>query len=99
MRAFGRRLRPPRQGLRQAPWLLAVPGLVALCAFHFVPIGLGSYYAFTSWNGLTHATWVGLRNFRAIVDDGSARGAIWHTLQLAGLFGVAVNLSGRRLPL
>ena len=30
---------PRRRGLRQVPWLLALPGLVALFAFHFLPIG------------------------------------------------------------
>ena len=81
------------------PWLLAVPGLVALLAFHFVPIGFGSYYAFTNWNGVTHATWVGLRNFREIFADGSARGALWHTLELAACFVVIVNAIGLALAL
>ena len=30
-----------------------MPGLVALFAFHFVPIAFGGYYAFTDWNGLS----------------------------------------------
>lgn len=80
-------------------WLLAVPGLAALFAFHFVPIGFGAYYAFTNWNGLTNASWVGLRNFRDIVSDGSARGALFHTLELAGCFVVAVNTIGLALAL
>ena len=42
-----------RNSLKQVPWLLAVPGVVALFAFHFVPIAFGGYYAFTDWNGLT----------------------------------------------
>jgi raffinose/stachyose/melibiose transport system permease protein len=81
------------------PWLLALPGLAALFAFHFVPIAVGSYYAFTDWNGLTHASWVGLDNFREIVADQSARGALWHTLALTGCFVVAVNAIGLTLAL
>jgi raffinose/stachyose/melibiose transport system permease protein len=81
------------------PWVLAVPGLVALFAFHFLPIGSGGYYAFTSWNGLAHARWVGLANFRQIFVDASARGALWHTLELAGCFVVAVNAIGLGLAL
>jgi raffinose/stachyose/melibiose transport system permease protein len=94
-RLLGRRPRRPRQ----VPWSFAVPGLVALFAFHFVPIALGSYYAFPNWNGLTHASWVGLRNFRSIVDDASARGALRHTLELAFCFVVAVNAIGLALAL
>jgi raffinose/stachyose/melibiose transport system permease protein len=81
------------------PWLLAVPGLAAVLAFHFVPTGFGSYYAFTNWNGASHATWVGLRNFREIVADGSARGALWHSLELAGCFVLIVNAIGLALAL
>jgi raffinose/stachyose/melibiose transport system permease protein len=92
-------LRLRRRGLKQVPWLLALPGLAALLAFHFVPIGFGGYYAFTNWNGLTHATWIGLRNFRDIFADQSARGALWHTLELAGCFVVAVNAIGLTLAL
>jgi len=70
-----------------------------LFAFHFVPIGVGSYFAFTSWNGLSHATWVGTKNFRDIFADQSARAALWHTLELAGCFVVAVNAIGLTLAL
>jgi raffinose/stachyose/melibiose transport system permease protein len=81
------------------PWLLAAPGLAALVAFHFVPIGFGGYYAFTDWDGLTHASWVGLKNFSGIFADAVARGALWHTLVLAGCFVVAVNAIGLTLAL
>jgi len=88
-----------RHNVRPVPWLLALPGLAALIAFHFVPIGFGAYYAFTSWNGLTHAAWVGLRNFRDIAQDATARGALFHTLELAGCFVVAANAIGLALAL
>jgi raffinose/stachyose/melibiose transport system permease protein len=83
----------------QVPWLLAVPGVVFLLAFHFVPIAFGGWYAFTSWNGLTHASWVGLRNFRAIFRDPLARGVVWHTLELAFCFVLIVNALGLALAL
>ncbi len=81
------------------PWLLALPGLIALVAFHFVPIGFGGYYAFTNWNGLTHASWIGLENFRDIFGDRTARGALWHTLLLAGCFVVCANAIGLAVAL
>jgi raffinose/stachyose/melibiose transport system permease protein len=88
-----------RRRLRQVPWLVALPGLTALFAFHLVPIGFGSYYAFTNWDGLTHATWIGLANFRDIAADRIARGALEHTLELAGCFVVGVNAIGLGLAL
>jgi raffinose/stachyose/melibiose transport system permease protein len=81
------------------PWLLALPGLAALVAFHYLPIGFGAYYAFTEWNGLTHERWIGLENFRDIVADRTARGALWHTLELAGAFVVCTNVIGLSLAL
>jgi raffinose/stachyose/melibiose transport system permease protein len=78
---------------------LAVPGVLALLLFHFLPIGFGGYYAFTDWNGLGHASWIGLRNFRDIANDGAARGALWQTLELAGAFVVVVNAIGLALAL
>jgi raffinose/stachyose/melibiose transport system permease protein len=95
--AESRGSRPKR--LKQVPWLLALPGLIALFAFHFLPVGFGGYYAFTNWNGLTHASWVGLRNFRDIFASPTARGALWHTLELAACFVVLVNAIGLTLAL
>jgi len=88
-----------RRGLNEVPWLLALPALVALFAFHFVPVGFGGYYAFTNWNGLAHASWVGLRNFHEIARDPFARGALWHTLTLAACFVFLVNTIGLALAL
>lgn len=76
-----------------------MPALAFLFAFHFVPVGFGSYYAFTNWNGLTAPSWVGLANFREIVDDPVARAALWHTLELTLCFVVLVNAIGLALAL
>lgn len=81
------------------PWLFALPGLAALAAFHYVPIGFGAYYAFTEWDGFTHESWIGLENFRDIFADRTARGALWHTLELAGAFVVCTNVIGLSLAL
>jgi raffinose/stachyose/melibiose transport system permease protein len=94
-----RRLGVRPRGLKQVPWLLALPGIAALVAFHFLPIAFGSYYAFTSWNGLTHARWIGLANFREIFAAGTARSALWHTIELTACFVVAVNAIGLALAL
>jgi raffinose/stachyose/melibiose transport system permease protein len=81
------------------PWFLALPGVAALLAFHYLPVAFGSYYAFTKWNGLGHATWVGVANFRDIFADPFARGALYHTLELAAGYTVAVNAIGLGLAL
>jgi raffinose/stachyose/melibiose transport system permease protein len=80
------------------PWVLAVPGLVAVLLFHYAPVGVGGYFAFTDWTA-SHAPWIGLRNFREISDDRFARGALWHSLELAACFVVVVNAIGLTLAL
>lgn len=82
------------------PWVLAVPAVGFLIAFHFIPAIAGGWYAFTSWNGVSaSADWVGLRNFRQIFDSSDTRGALIHTLTLASTFVVLVNIIGLCLAL
>src|SRR4051794_24924398 len=88
-----------RKGLAKVPWVLALPGLLAVFAFHYAPVVAGGYFAFTDWNGLSHASWVGLDNFREIFANRTARGALWHSLELALCFVVAVNAIGLALAL
>jgi raffinose/stachyose/melibiose transport system permease protein len=88
-----------RSGLKQVPWVLALPGIAAVIAFHYAPVGVGGYFAFTNWNGVTHASWVGLENFRDIFADRTSRAALWHSLELAACFVVAVNAIGLALAL
>jgi raffinose/stachyose/melibiose transport system permease protein len=98
MSAVRQVLLPQRRAVIRAPWLLALPGIAALFAFHFVPIVFGGYYAFTSWDG-ARAAWLGLGNFREIAHDEATRGALWHTIELAFCFVVLVNAIGLALAL
>jgi raffinose/stachyose/melibiose transport system permease protein len=86
-------------GQRRVPWLLVVPAVAFVLAIHFIPIGFGSYYAFTDWNLLGPARWVGLRNFHQIFHNPEARASLWHTLQLTICFVVLVNAIGLGLAL
>jgi ABC-type sugar transport system permease subunit len=51
-------------GERLAGWLLCAPLLAALACFVVLPLGRVIFYAFTRYDGLTPAEWVGLENFR-----------------------------------
>jgi raffinose/stachyose/melibiose transport system permease protein len=83
-----------------APWAFVIPAVIAVLALRYFPIIVGGAYSFTDWkgNGL-HANWVGLGNFRRIFHDHAARYAIVHTLQLAALFVICVNVVGLLLAL
>ena len=86
-----------RGGPRRVTLLWTVPAVVLVLAAHYVAVGAGAWYAFTDWNGLKHARWIGLGNFREIFRDHAARGALEHTLLLAFAFVVATNVIGLAL--
>jgi raffinose/stachyose/melibiose transport system permease protein len=81
------------------PWIIAVPGVFFLFGSHIVPIALGSWYAFTDWDGLGQANFIGLRNFQELFVTPVTRGALQHTLLLAATFVVLVNALGLVLAL
>ncbi len=75
--------RPPGRGVSR--WLVPMaPALVLLSVFVVVPIGYAFYIAFTNTR-LTgrealHPEWVGLDNFRRLIDSGDLSNSVWLTL-------------------
>lgn len=69
-------------------YLLAVPGLLAIVAFHYVPIS-GVVMAFKRYNavdGIFGSPWTGLENFRFFFTSGDMLQITWNTLFLNFLF-------------
>lgn len=98
-----RALRWPRrrlEGQRGIPLVWIAPGLLLVLALHYVAIAAGGWYAFTDWNGISASSnWVGLANFRQLVEDQTARGSLVHTVELTAAFVIAVNVLGLALAL
>jgi raffinose/stachyose/melibiose transport system permease protein len=93
----GRRLReqlPRGRRRRQVPWWWIVPGLLVVLALQYAPVIAGGWYALTDYNGITSPTYVGFDNFSKIFNDPVARSAIGHTIQLAVVFVIGVNVLG-----
>jgi raffinose/stachyose/melibiose transport system permease protein len=86
--------------MRLPPWWWTVPAIVLGFLVHYVAVAAGAWYAFTDWNGITaSAEFVGLDNFREILESPSARGALTNTIVLAAAFVVTVNVVGLGLAL
>jgi raffinose/stachyose/melibiose transport system permease protein len=82
------------------PWLFVVPALVVYAAIVLYPSLSGVFYAFTDWTGIgsgMHVT--GLANFRTLLSDGRALGALRNTLLLAVAIVVVQNGIGLLLAL
>jgi raffinose/stachyose/melibiose transport system permease protein len=82
------------------PWWFAAPALLLFAFVVLIPSARGIYYAFTDWDGLSpDFAWVGLGNFRDVLDDPDARSAIGHTLLIAVAITIIQNGLGLLLAL
>ncbi len=55
--------------LAVAPWLFLAPGLIMFFIYVIAPIFQSMWISFYEWNGLGPKTWVGLNNYRELIDD------------------------------
>jgi raffinose/stachyose/melibiose transport system permease protein len=82
------------------PWWFALPAVVVFGGFFLLPNLLNFYYPFTDWSGYhSQISFVGLDNFREILDDGTLWRAIRVTLVYALLAAFFQNLFGLLLAL
>ena len=81
--------RRPRSfaGRRQtrAAWLFMAPSLVVLGVFVVYPMTQALYLSFTDYDVLTPARWVGLANYRELLQDEAFRRALLNTLYYAAV--------------
>lgn len=58
--------------LLKSPWKIAIgiiPALLLYCVFSIVPIFISFYYSFMSWNGFSPMEFIGLENFKNVLQD------------------------------
>lgn len=94
----GRKLGPSalkrRSLVSHGSWWWAMPGLMAVFAVHYVATTLGAFYAFTDFTGIGDFNWVGIDNFKTILDDAEVMSSLGNTAFLAIGFLVLTNLIG-----
>jgi raffinose/stachyose/melibiose transport system permease protein len=83
----GARVEPPGAP-RRVGYLYLLPALAIYAAFVLAPLGHTVWLSLHQWDGLTPATWVGLDNYREIVDDGELRSAFEHSFVLILFYAV-----------
>lgn len=77
-----------------------VPAVLLVLALRYAATAAGGWYAFTDWDGISrNARFVGLDNFREILENPASRGALENTILLAVTFVVAANTVGLALAL
>lgn len=91
-----------RRGMRAGgvDWVFILPAVAVYVGVIFLPIVMGVGYAFTDWDGLNpNANYVGLDNFRRMITDPHASGAILNTLIIAVLLVASKVVVGLMLAL
>jgi ABC-type sugar transport system permease subunit len=68
-----------------AGYLFISPAILGFCVFVAYPLIASAYYAFTNWNGLRVARWVGWQNFQYMFTKDPA---FWLSLRATVYFGL-----------
>lgn len=80
-------------------WLFLAPVLIALFLVVVVPMLLGVYYSFTSWNGIVTGDFVGLQNYIDLFKDERFMNALWFTTKFSIVSVILINVIGLSLAL
>jgi multiple sugar transport system permease protein len=81
-----------------APWLFLAPGMLLFLIYVIAPIFQSMWISLYDWDGLGPMTWVGLGNYRELVEDDSFytslyNNVLWLVLYLLAIpVGLAVAL-------
>lgn len=67
-------------------WLFVLPALLIYAVFVLVPLLLTLGYSFVRWNGIGPMTWVGLRNYRTVLETPDLIGTIVNAFWLVVWF-------------
>jgi raffinose/stachyose/melibiose transport system permease protein len=67
-------------------WLFVLPALVMYAVFVLLPLLLSIQYSFFRWDGIGAMTWVGLRNYAAVLEDPDLLVTIFNAFQLVVFF-------------
>lgn len=80
-------------------WLFLAPVMIALFLVVVVPMLLGVYYSFTSWNGIVKGDFVGFQNYIDLFKDERFMDALWFTTKFSVVSVILINVIGLSLAL
>ena len=69
-------------------WLFVLPALAMYAVFVLQPLTQTIQYSLYRWDGIGPRTWVGLANYRAVIDDPDLLGSIFNSLKLVVFFSL-----------
>jgi raffinose/stachyose/melibiose transport system permease protein len=86
--AISRRTSPNKAVRRETiiGWLFVLPALLMYATFVLLPLILSIQYSFFRWDGITPMTWVGLKNYRTVLEVPDLLGTIFNAFRLVVWF-------------
>jgi len=66
--------------------LFVLPALLIYAAFVLLPLILSIQYSFFRWDGIGPMTWVGLKNYKTVLEDPDLLGTIFNAFRLVVFF-------------
>ncbi|UFT99230.1 sugar ABC transporter permease [Radiobacillus kanasensis] len=80
-------------------WLFLTPVLLGLGLVVILPLLYGTVYSFTDWNGLTANKFLGLDNYKRLLEDEEFLNSIWFTIKFSVVSVILLNVLGLGLAL
>ncbi|MBN1266741.1 MAG: sugar ABC transporter permease [Anaerolineales bacterium] len=87
--ALSRRISRKNKVVRRetfSSWLFVLPALLMYALFVLVPLLLSVHYSFFRWDGIGPMTWVGLKNYKTVLQVPDLIGTIFNALRLVVWF-------------
>ena len=79
--------------------VFALPTLIAFAISFLVPFLMGIYLSFTEFTTVTNTTWVGLKNYKALLGRPDFMNALWFTVKFTVVSVLSINLIAFTLAL
>ncbi len=79
--------------------VFALPTLIAFAISFLIPFLMGIYLSFTEFTTVTNTTWVGLKNYKAILGSPDFMNALWFTVKFTVVSVLSINLIAFTLAL
>ena len=88
---------PFRWHRRITPWLFILPTIIGLVVFRLIPIVSSFYLSFTEWNLLRQPAFIGVGNYRELIQSGEFTTVALNTVQFSLLYVVGSMVLGLAL--
>lgn len=79
--------------------VFALPTLIAFVISFLIPFLMGIYLSFTEFTTVTNTTWVGLKNYKALLGSPDFMNALWFTVKFTVVSVLSINLIAFTLAL